>query len=49
LPDITENLKIPTGVYHEIKGQNDAAGDWVEKYINKYVIEIDTVPKIIES
>lgn len=49
LPYLTEDLKIPIGVYHEIKDQNDAASEWIEKYKNKYVIEIDTVPKIIES
>ena len=49
LPIITENLRIPIGVYHEIKGQNDAAADWVEEFKNEYVIEIGTVPKIIES
>jgi predicted nucleic acid-binding protein len=49
LPQITENLTIPVGVYQEIKGQNDAACKWVEKHKNKYVIEIDTTPKIIES
>jgi len=30
LPQIHENLRIPLGVYQEIKGQNDAAGEWVE-------------------
>lgn len=25
LPQLTENLTIPVGVYQEIKGQNDAA------------------------
>ena len=49
LPQLTENLKIPGGVYQEIKGQDDATSEWVEKYKNKYVIEIDTIPKIIES
>ena len=48
LPQLTENLEIPIGVYHEIKGQNDMASEWVEKNKKKYVIEIDTVPKIIE-
>lgn len=49
LPVITEKLRIPMGVYHEIKGQNDVAADWVEEFKNEYVIEIEPVPKIIES
>jgi predicted nucleic acid-binding protein len=49
LPTIAGSLRIPMGVYHEIKGQNDAASEWVEEHINEYVIEIESVPKIIES
>lgn len=49
LPQINGKLSIPFGVYQEIKGQNDAASEWVEKHKNKYVIELDTIPKIIES
>lgn len=49
LPDMTENLKIPLGVYHEIKGQDDAASEWIEKIKDDYVIKIDSVPAIIES
>jgi len=49
LPKIAGDLRIPAGVYHEIKGKNDAASEWIEKVKNKYVVEIDTVPKIIES
>jgi predicted nucleic acid-binding protein len=49
LPTIAGSLMIPMGVYHEIKGQNDAAAEWVEENQNEYVIEVDSVPKIIES
>ena len=49
LPAIAENLLIPMGVYHEIKGKNDAASEWVEENKKKYVIEVGSVPKIIES
>ena len=49
LPTLAGNLRIPTGVYHEIKGQKDAASEWVEEFKSEYVIDIDNVPKIIES
>jgi predicted nucleic acid-binding protein len=49
LPQLTQNLEIPIGVYHEIKGQNDMASEWIEKNKQKFVIEIKAVPKIIES
>jgi len=49
LPEIAGNLLIPIGVYHEIKGKNDAASEWVEENKNEYVIEVVSVPKIIES
>lgn len=49
LPKMTKNLIIPSGVYHEIKGQNDAASEWIEEYKKQYVIEIESVPKVIES
>jgi len=38
LPAIAGNLRIPQGVYYEIKGKNDAASEWVEENKNKYVI-----------
>jgi len=31
LPTMIKNLKIPLGVYHEMKGQGDAASEWIEK------------------
>lgn len=49
LPAMIENLKIPLGVYDEIKGHNDAASEWIEKVKDDYVIKIDPVPTIIES
>lgn len=49
MPNLAENLQIPIGVYHEITGQNDVAAEWVEENKNEYVIEVDSVPKIIES
>jgi predicted nucleic acid-binding protein len=49
LPRLTEELIIPVGVYDEIKGQNDASSEWIEKFKNEYIIEIGSVPKLIES
>jgi predicted nucleic acid-binding protein len=49
LPKIAGDFRVPIGVYHEIKGQNDAAAEWIEEYKNEYVIETGAVPKIIES
>ena len=49
MPNLAESLLIPIGVYHEIKGKNDAASEWVEENKNEYVIEVVSVPKIIES
>jgi len=49
LPTMIKNLKIPLGVYHEMKGQGDAASEWIEKVKEDYVIKIDPVPTIIES
>jgi len=49
LPTIAGDLWIPVGVYHEIKDQDDRASEWVEEHKNEYVIEIESVPKIIES
>jgi predicted nucleic acid-binding protein len=49
LPKMCETLYVPVGVYHEIKGQNDVASQWIEQNKNSYVIKIDSIPKIIES
>ena len=49
LPKMVQTLNIPNGVYREIKGQNDAASAWIEKGKDDYLVELDSVPTIIES
>lgn len=49
LPRLTEELTIPSGVYHEIKSKKDAAAKWLENYKDDYVIEVGPIPKLIGS
>lgn len=49
LPKMAQTLNIPNGVYREIKGQNDAASAWIEKVKDDYLVELDSIPTIIES
>lgn len=49
LPRICENLTIPGGVYDEIMGQSDAASQWIEENKQEYVVEVESIPKLIEA